>query len=567
MAFFQDPPELGNQYDGDRVLRAYLQRKLPPDQLREVEPELREMGELAGGELYELQQLDRLNEPRIEHWHAWGTRVDRIELTDVWKRAAIVAAERGVVATAYERKHGPSSRLHQFALAYLFDPSTDVYSCPLAMTDGAATTLREHNNNFLCDRALPRLMSRDPATCWISGQWMTERIGGSDVGLSETEARPATDERLFGQPDAHRLYGTKFFTSAANAQMALTLGRVEGADSGGRGLTLFYLETEGAHGNANGILFNRLKDKLGTRKLPTAELTLEGTLALPVAGLGNGVRNITPMLNITRTWNAICSVAGMRRGLALARDYAPRRVQFKAPLSQQPLHNDTLAGVQAEFEAAFGMAFRVAELIGQIECGEASEHEKRLLRMLTPVAKLTTAKQCVAASSEIIECFGGAGYMEDTGLPRLLRDAQTLPIWEGTTNVLSLDLLRAIRDDPQLLTLSDELTALGAKVQDSGLGVLMTAAKKAIDHAKAWLIETAARAPIDVEAGAPRFSLTVGRGLELALLASQAQWSLDQLNDPRPKLAANRFLRHGVDLISTEEGFDRTGSARLANDD
>ena len=187
---------------------------------------------------------------------------------------------------------------------------------------------------------------------------------------------------------------------------------------------------------------HRLKDKLGTRKVPTAELTLDGALAQPVLGLSDGVKNISPMLNVTRTWNSVSSVAYMRRAIALARDYARRRFAFGATLAEKPLHLDTLAGMQAEFEAAFHLTFFLVELIGRDEAGELRQQERDLLRLLTPIVKLTTAKQSVAVCSEALECFGGAGYVEDTGLPALLRDAQVFSIWEGTTNVLSLDALR-----------------------------------------------------------------------------------------------------------------------------
>src|SRR5207253_2488334 len=150
----------------------------------------------------------------------------------------------------------------------------------------------------------------------------------------------------------YRLYGTKWFTSATTSQMALTLARPEGNPAGGRGLALFFVEVRDAQGAMNGISINRLKDKLGTRKVPTAELTLDGTIALPVCGTTDGIRNISPMLNVTRTWNAVGALAGMRRGIALARDYARRRVQFGSALADKPLHTDTLAHMQAEFEGA-----------------------------------------------------------------------------------------------------------------------------------------------------------------------------------------------------------------------
>lgn len=547
MGFFQTPPVLDNQYDDDRVLRSYLERAVPDEARHEIADDLQQMGELAATELYQLQQRDRLNEPRLRQWDAWGHRVDEIELTDVWKNAARVAAERGVVATAYERRHGAASRIHQFALVYLFDPSSDTYTCPLAMTDGAARTLLEHEASPLVERAVSHLISRDPDEAWTSGQWMTERTGGSDVGLSETTATP-TGEEAYGHGPGYRLAGTKWFTSAATSQMALTLARPDGEPAGGRGLTLFYLEMRGADGGSNGILVNRLKDKLGTRKLPTAELTLDGALAVPVSGVGNGIRNIAPMLNVTRTWNAVSSVAALRRGVALARDYAKKRVQFGAPLSEKPLHTDTLAGVQAELEGAFHLAFRVVELLGRIESGEGDDDDRRLLRLLTPVAKLTTAKQCVAGLSEILECFGGAGYVEDTGIPRLLRDAQVLPIWEGTTNVLSLDLIRAAGRALDLSPLTNEIALLAKDLESDSARQLSRSAQEALARAARWLTDTAPADHAHTEAGARRFALTVGRSLELALLARHADWSLRR-DDPLPLYAAQRFAAHGIEQL------------------
>jgi alkylation response protein AidB-like acyl-CoA dehydrogenase len=359
------------------------------------------MGELAGDELFALQQADRENEPRLAQWDPWGRRIDRVELTPLWNRVAPLAAEKGLVGIPYEARQGAFSRIFQFALVYLFEPSTDTYSCPLAMSDGAAKTLRASGNQPLIDRAVARLIHRDPAKAWTSGQWMTERTGGSDVGASESLAR-ASD-------GAYRLYGTKWFTSAVTAQMALALARPEGSGEGSKGLALFYVETRDAQGRLQGIKVNRLKDKLGTRKLPTAELSLDGCVALPVAGLGNGVRAIAPMLVITRSWNAICSVAAMRRAVALCRDYATKRQAFGTTLADKPLHQELLADLQAETEGAFQLAFRVVGLLGLEESGEVTEAERALLRLLTPIAKLTLGKQVVAACSEALEALGELG--------------------------------------------------------------------------------------------------------------------------------------------------------------
>src|SRR6185369_3162827 len=259
--------------------------------------------------------------------------------------------------------------------------------------------------------------------------------------------------------------------------------RPEGNPAGGKGLGLFYVETRNAGGQLDNILVHRLKDKFGTRKVPTAELTLDGTPATAVAGEADGVRNISPMLNVTRTWNSVSAVSYMRRGLALARDYAARRVAFGAPLAEKPLHVDTLAGMQAEYEAAFHLAFHAVALLGREETGSITEEEGALLRLLQPLAKLTTARQAVAGASETLEAFGGAGYVEDTGLPELLRDAQVLSIWEGTTNVLALDALRAIARAEALPVFAREVRRRAeAGAADATLRAPAAAAVTAMEH-------------------------------------------------------------------------------------
>jgi alkylation response protein AidB-like acyl-CoA dehydrogenase len=554
MPFFQTPPSLGNQFTTDRLLRSYLDRQLPADMRREIEPEMSDLGERAGGDLYASMLAGHADEPKLVQWDAWGRRVDRIDVVPHWKEMAKIAAEKGIVATAYERKHGEHSRVHQFALTYLFEGSSGVYSCPLAMTDGATKTLLALGNQALIDRAVPHLTSRDPAQAWTSGQWMTERTGGSDVAITESVARPVAGGEQF------RLFGTKWFSSATTSQMALTLARPEGNGPGGGGLALFYVEMRDADGMPNGIEVNRLKDKLGTRMLPTAELTLNGALATPVRGVTDGIRNISPMLSITRTWNSVCAVAGLRRGLALSRDYAKKRVAFGAPLADKPLHVDTLAGIEAEYQGAFLLAFRVVELLGKEEAGVIQEHETRLLRILTPIMKLTTARQTVAGASEVVEGFGGAGYVEDTGIPRLLRDAQVLSIWEGTTNVLSLDVLRAIGKTGSLEPILDEVRSR-VHASDNPLGRL---AVDAVAHASQWLLSTFQQGQPAVEAGARRFALTLGRAVELALLVDHGAWAIREQHDGRTAAAARRFARHGVDLISDQD--DQKDAAALAND-
>jgi alkylation response protein AidB-like acyl-CoA dehydrogenase len=524
--FVQPAPRPRNAWTQDWLLRSWLHRKLPREMLREVEPQIAELAELAAGTLWDLQLADRLNEPVLTHWDPWGRRIDRIEVTPLWREAERLAVRFGLTAIPYERRHGCWSRAHQFALVYLFHPFTDVYTCPLAMTDGAARTLVVSGNQALIDRSLPHLTSRDPGQFWTSGQWMTEATGGSDVGLSLTVAR--------SQDGAWRLYGKKWFTSAATSQMALTLARPEGGGAGGSGLALFYLETRDGEGNLNGIRIERLKDKLGTRKVPTAELSLEGSVAQLVAGKANGTRHMEPMLKITRAWNSVCAASFMRHGWLLAQDYAAKRRAFGAPLAEQPLHRQTLDELDAESAATFLLTFELIELLGREEAGEIDDADRSLLRLATPLVKAATGKQVVAGLSEVVEAFGGAGYIEDTGIPTLLRDAQVLPIWEGTTNVLALDLLLRADVDAGIEALRKRLNGIAQAIDTADMTKTVQSATAGLDRALAWRSSTSD--PRALQAGARRFTLAIGRAYSTALLAEHAS----AMSDTELRAAASR---------------------------
>lgn len=550
--FFQDGPQLRDEWSEDVAFRRMLARLLPDEVRRAVEPELADLG-VAAATSYKRHHdaLDTAaHEPRLERFDAWGRRVDEIVTSPHWDALAAAGHERGLIAAGYEDTYGEHARMHQYALAYLFSPSSGLVSCPLAMTDGAARTLLVHaaddeRAQQAADRAVPRLTSRDPTTAWTSGQWMTERTGGSDVGISETRAVTAED-------GTWRLHGTKWFTSAITADMALTLARPEGNGEGGRGLAMFYLETRGDDGRLDRIRVLQLKDKLGTRQMPTAELALDGTRAVPIGGLTDGTRNITPMLAVTRLWNAVSAAAGMRRATALALDYSTRRTAFGRRLVDQPLHRATLAWLQAQTETATQLTFRAVQLFGRAQAGTASADDHALLRLLLPIAKLTTGKQAVAVASEAVEAFGGNGYIESTHVPLLLRDAQVLPIWEGTTNILSLDALRAVRRDDTLPAFVAEVRrAASAAGEDPGLRDVAARATAAADAAVAWLDTT--QDPAVIEHGARQWAVTLGRSLQAALLVEQAAWDLSQ-GVVRGRAAAVRFASEPLDVLRAADG-------------
>jgi hypothetical protein len=356
---------------------------------------------------------------------------------------------------------------------------------------------------------------------------MTERTGGSDVSGTSTVAKKVGDH--------YELYGQKSFTSATTSQMAMTLARIEGADPGSRGLSLFYLELRNDKNELNKIMVHRLKDKLGTKALPTAELSLQGTPARLVGGEGGGVKKISSLFNITRIYNSICSISHMRRGLALAKDYSFKREAFGKKISDHPLHVETLMDMYVDYAASFHLVMRAVEILGKEECGKATVEEGALLRLLTPVIKLFAGKKTMAVTSEVMEVFGGAGYVEDTGLPRLHRDAQVFSIWEGTTNVLSLDVLRAIEKEnafkPFMQEISGRLqTIIKEPMAGQQLKGEVQAIEKALKDLEAYFHKIAAGGPggfEDLQTSGRYFAFSLGNIFAATLMTEFALHTKD----------------------------------------
>ncbi len=535
MSFLQDPPQLPDPWRSDRVLRGWLDWRLSSARRAALEPHLRALAAHALDAWAERRNTPR-REPVLTPWDAWGARVDRIALTPAWERGPGITTRHGLLWAGHADTADGGARADQFARVYLYHCASEFHTCPLAMTDGAVAALEASGERALIERALPRYLSRDPATLWLAGQWMTETHGGSDVARSETIARRDAAGRW-------RLYGRKWFSSAVVCESALALARPEGAGDGGDALGLFHVETRDAAGNWNGLRVQRLKDKLGTRELPTAEIELDGVPAWPLGEPAHGVRRIAPMLNVTRLWSTLGALATTRRALALAGDYATRRQAFGRVLAAQPLHRETLADIACAFEAAFHLAFHAALLLGRVEAGVATTGEAAALRLLIPLAKLWVSKLSVALVSECLEAFGGAGYIEDTGLPQLLRDVQVFPIWEGTTNVLALDMLRALGRHGLA-----PLRAALAPAPGAADPAAVRAVCNAFDAAERWLAANAGDRD-QLEAGARGLGFTLARTCAAALLAEHAAWSNDR-GAAAPAAALTRFLARGLDRLS-----------------
>ena len=539
--FLQAPPELGDAWATDRTLRETIHFHLGDEAFAKAEPELAAMGRVATAPDTRALARQAETEPPIHiPYSAWGERIDQIKVSPAYLELGRIGVEAGVTSLPYEdTPYGPAARVVWAGLLAMWGPSSALYSCPVAMTDGAARTLLLHGE--LDDMGVVgRLTTRDFDHAWTSGQWMTETTGGSDVSRTQTVARR-------GEDGAWRLYGTKWFSSATTSEMALTLARPEGASEGSRGLALFRIHRDLDDGSRNAIVVRRLKDKLGTRALPTAELELQGAVAHPVGDPydGGGLRRIATMLNITRIHNSLGAAGGMGRGLAHARAYARVREVFGRTLEDLPAHRATLTHLAVDYAATLALTIRVCELTGRVEHGAASDDEVALLRGLTPLTKLATAKWAVAAAAEVMESIGGVGYCEDSGIPAYVRNTHVLPIWEGTTNVLSLDFLRAAARGNALEALRADLSSSLEGLD--GAGVFDPAAARAILSAFGE-VAGRTRQALEDERGqfwARWIALGLASCYACARLLVQGEWAAKR-GDARTVSAAMLMLNRGL---------------------
>ncbi|KAK3808386.1 MAG: hypothetical protein J3Q66DRAFT_74986 [Benniella sp.] len=394
------------------------------------------------------------DQPRLRQYDSWCRRVDELLVTEAWTKQKEIAAREGVVAIAYERKYGQYSRIYQMAKLMLWTSGAGLYSCPIAMTDGCARVIEVNGTQEMKNQVFSRLTSRDPRAFITSGQWMTERPGGSDVGRTETQAVWSEDLQAWS------ISGFKWFSSATDADVTMLLARTHDPDpkaapgsmrGGSKGLSLYLARVRDEQGKLNGVRIHRLKDKVGTKALPTAELQLDGMIGQLVGDKYRGVKNISALLNITRVYCGMGCTAAMQRFVLAVKEYARRREVFGALLKDQPLHLATVANMELQYRATSQFTFFCVAMLGRIETldndlPEVKERDIPLLRFLTPILKVWSAKNAFAMSQEAMECFGGQGYMEETGIGRAMRDILVNTIWEGTSNVLSLDVLRVMAE-------------------------------------------------------------------------------------------------------------------------
>jgi acyl-CoA dehydrogenase len=437
-----DPPSL-SYWDASPALRDLLRRRLSPGDFAWAEPQLRAMGELATREVAPRAAVADRESPRLVTHTPAGERCNVIDYHPAYREMERIAYGSGMISMKYDPaildQHGDAVQTVSFALGYLFSMAEMGLYCPACMTDGVARIVASFGTPDQAARVIPHMGAVDAAERWTGAMFVTERAGGSDVGANETTARRAPDGTWL-------LTGQKWFCSNVDAQAVLVTARPEGAAAGTRGLETFLLLTRDSGrpqaaptANTPGVEIERIKEKLGVRSMPTGEVRLTDAPAEHLSGFPA----ILEMMNLSRLYNSVASVAVIGRAIHEARYYIERRRSFGRPVAEHPLARETLLDLEAEHRGALLLTFEAIDALARADRGD--ENAARELRALIPLVKAVTGKLAVPCVSEAMELIGGNGYIEESPLPRLLRDAQVLPIWEGTTNILVLDFLRVAK--------------------------------------------------------------------------------------------------------------------------
>ncbi|MFE3259356.1 acyl-CoA dehydrogenase family protein [Nocardia sp. NPDC059091] len=405
-----------------------------------AEAEVRELGVLAGGAA--AQEWGRLaNEnPPILHTHdRYGNRIDEVEFHPYWHNLMDTAVSHGLHGSPWQddRSGAHVARAAKFFTWGLADAG---HMCPISMTYAVVPALR--HNPELAAKFEPLLASRvydfglrEPSTKagLIAGMSMTEKQGGSDVRANTTTATPLAD-------GTYRIVGHKWFTSHPMGDLFLTLAQAPG------GLSCFLLPRVLPDGTRNALRIQRLKDKLGNKSNASSELEYENAIGWLVGEEGAGVKTIIEMVNMTRLDCVIGSATGMRAGAVYATHHARHRQVFGKHLVDQPAMRNVLADLVIESDAATTVMMRLA---GATDRADADPAEAALRRIALAVTKYWVCKRAPAHAAEALECFGGNGYAEESGMPRLYREAPLMSIWEGSGNVAALDALRAMGRQPE----------------------------------------------------------------------------------------------------------------------
>ena len=448
------PPHLGDQdlWQGDAALREGIAREGGAW----AGDKLAAFGKIAGAaEIFEKADLANRHTPEIKAFDRYGMRINQVEFHPAYHDLMAIAIENEVPSFAWNHPV-PGAQVAHAAFTYMFNQPEGGVLCPMAMTYAVVPPLR--TTPSVGDEWIPRLLSTtyDPRDIPASeksgatlGMFMTEKQGGSDV--RSNTSRAVAVGAATGQGAEYRLTGHKFFCSAPMSDAFLTLAYTD------IGLSCFLVPRWTPDGERNNLFIQRLKDKLGNRSNASSEMELQDTWGVMIGEEGRGVRTILDMVQGTRYYCCFSSAALMRQGLVQALHHTTHRSAFQKKLIQQPLMRNVLADLAIETEAALALTLRIGRAMDE---GAADEGAAALARIGTAVGKYWICKRAPGHTYEAMECHGGPGYIEDSIMPRLYREAPVNSIWEGSGNVMCLDVLRAMfREEAAIPAFLAELEA------------------------------------------------------------------------------------------------------------
>ncbi|HUY23011.1 MAG TPA: acyl-CoA dehydrogenase family protein [Acidimicrobiales bacterium] len=532
-------------YRLDPNLIALLDRHLPdPGERALAEEHVSRYGELVGTVIAPRAEVTDKHGPVLRRYDRWGEVVDEVVHHPTWTQSKADLVRNGFVSL--ESLVGrPVPGVVTASVSYLVSQAETAIYCGLGMTSGAADIVERYAPAAARDDLLRRLRSVDPDEAWEGGMFLTERQGGSDVGANTTRAVQDGEEWL--------LFGEKHFCSNVDAEVFIVLARPEGAPPGSRGLATYIVPRILPDGSPNGFTVKRLKSKLGTVGVPTGEVSLDGARAWLAGGAGaraaqggadaardgRGINRMMEMVNGSRFGVALMGLGIHRRSFLEAAIYAGRRAQFGNRIDSYPLVRETLVDMLVDLEAGMAVTYECAAASRRAQDAESG---RLLRRILVPLAKMRCTRAALGAASTGLEVLAGNGYMEDWPMARQLRDAQCHTIWEGTENILCVDVRRAMRGERAHLA----LIARVEQALESGSGHKVLAGTR--DTVAGALAD--ARSAIAYLEGAPddmallhsrRLAELLADTVEGALLVEEAAWALERDGDARKAAVARRF--------------------------
>lgn len=439
-----------NYYHSDVVLKHFLCNHLSSDAQFFMRPNLEYIGKMAAGLMNELSLDADKNSPRLKKRNFYGDTVDEVVYHPSYDKLLEIAVKSGMFAAKWQpnlrERFQKERHTLGFSVGFIYAMSESGQYCPLCMTDGVARLIDRYGDKNDKARLLPHIYTADVNNLYTGAMFLTEKAGGSDVGSNLVTATRFQDQY-------YHLNGEKWFCSNADADLIFALARPNSKIRGTKGLGIFLIERFHSNGERNPMHLVRLKDKLGTRSMASGEYILENTVGKLVGTEQEGFKIMTDIINLSRLYNSVAASASIRRGLIEVYQYLKYRTSFGTNALNHALIRTKLQELASINLANFYLTWHAIQLLDKADNGDLQA--KAALRLLTPIAKKSTAEASVYVVRECMELMGGMGYIEDGILPKLMRDCMVLPIWEGAGNIMILDMLRASKISDGLHTIAD----------------------------------------------------------------------------------------------------------------